>query len=392
MKGRAVTAIMLTLLFIGLLALAFRVHPIEASVSPYSPADAISIVPSTATILVNQTVTVEIIITNITGCACYCFQIDYQTTILECVSSTVDTDPAHPMSPTQMAPAPSDRIDTGSSTPGHLMITTVWKAATPTYTYEGDSVAAEVTFKGKTPGISSLTFTHQHACDYLGNDIFFSEINNGSIVVSGPRTLTINSLPTGVLFTADGTPHWTSWSKTYEDVTSVSVVMPAVHTVGNARYVWSQWNDGNPSRSRTVTLTSNVTLTAYYDGPYYYYEFTVISSPFTGIPFTINGTPQTTPYTGWLLEGSYRVEVPTLYGRHIWQYWLEDGDTNRTKTVNLNTTTTLTAVYELPVVGGIYVPTNKLSPLAPYVGLTILLAVAAATVVYAKKRKRVLND
>jgi len=39
-------------------------------------------------------------------------------------------------------------------------------------------------------------------------------------------------------------------------------------------------------------------------------------------------------------------------------------------------------------VGGISVPVDKLSLLAPYIGLTILLAVAVVTVVYVKKRKR----
>jgi len=41
-----------------------------------------------------------------------------------------------------------------------------------------------------------------------------------------------------------------------------------------------------------------------------------------------------------------------------------------------------------PLVGGISVPVNKLALLAPYIGLTILLAVAVVTVVYVKKRKR----
>ena len=39
-------------------------------------------------------------------------------------------------------------------------------------------------------------------------------------------------------------------------------------------------------------------------------------------------------------------------------------------------------------VGGIYIPVNKLELLAPYIGLTILLAVAVISVVYVKKRKR----
>jgi len=39
-------------------------------------------------------------------------------------------------------------------------------------------------------------------------------------------------------------------------------------------------------------------------------------------------------------------------------------------------------------VGGIYIPVNKLELLAPYIGLTILLAVAVITVGYVKKRKK----
>lgn len=39
-------------------------------------------------------------------------------------------------------------------------------------------------------------------------------------------------------------------------------------------------------------------------------------------------------------------------------------------------------------VGGIYIPVNKLELLAPYIGLTILLALAVVTVGYVKKRKR----
>lgn len=39
-------------------------------------------------------------------------------------------------------------------------------------------------------------------------------------------------------------------------------------------------------------------------------------------------------------------------------------------------------------VGGIWIPVNKLELLAPYIGLTVLLAVAVVTVVYVKKRKR----
>jgi len=42
-------------------------------------------------------------------------------------------------------------------------------------------------------------------------------------------------------------------------------------------------------------------------------------------------------------------------------------------------------------VGSIYISVNKLALLAPYIGLTLLLAVAVVAVVYVKKRKRELK-
>jgi len=38
-------------------------------------------------------------------------------------------------------------------------------------------------------------------------------------------------------------------------------------------------------------------------------------------------------------------------------------------------------------VGGLSIPVDKLELLAPYIGVTVLLAVAVVTVVYVRKRK-----
>jgi parallel beta-helix repeat protein len=70
-----------------------------------------------------------------------------------------------------------------------------------------------------------------------------------------------------------------------------------------------------------------------------YHQLTVTSSPITGITFTINGVPQTTPYTEWLLEGSYTLEMPETYNGYVWSHWLEDGDPNGTKMITLPGTT-----------------------------------------------------
>lgn len=55
--------------------------------------------------------------------------------------------------------------------------------------------------------------------------------------------------------------------------------------------------------------------------------------------------------------------------------------------IDHNTTDGTVEITFLPV-GGIIISVNKLELLSPYLGLTILLAVAVVTVVYVKKRKR----
>ena len=155
-------------------------------------------------------------------------------------------------------------------------------------------------------------------------------------------TLRVYSSPSGVTFIVNGESHTTPWSGTYGQGTSVSLEMPSTHMVGEAKYFWSNWNDGETSRSRTVTLNRNISLTGQFSGPYY--ELTVNSSPITGITFTIDGVDKTTPYTEWLPQGSYTLVMPETYDGYVWSHWLEDGDTDRTKTITLPGTT-WTGVY-----------------------------------------------
>jgi PKD repeat protein len=182
---------------------------------------------------------------------------------------------------------------------------------------------------------------------YTNSTYWVQKVIKLEILGAAEYTLTVDSSPTGVNFTVNGTSYTTSWSGIYNDGSSVSLVMPEIHTVGEARYYWNQWNDGNTSRSRTITMIENTTLTAYYTGPYY--ELTVNSSPIAGISFTINGTPQTTPYTGWLPEGSYTLIMPGTHNEYVWSHWLEDGDASRTKTITLTRSTTWTGVFEFAV-------------------------------------------
>jgi hypothetical protein len=78
-------------------------------------------------------------------------------------------------------------------------------------------------------------------------------------------------------------------------------------------------------------------------------------------------------------------------GWYFAQAWEQHGDSEVSDAFHVPDTKYVTITfYEncFKPVGGISIPVNKLELLAPYIGLTILLAVAVALVVYVKKRKR----
>jgi len=199
------------------------------------------------------------------------------------------------------------------------------------------------------------------------------------------HTLTIHSSPSGVTFTVDGVSRTTPWSGTYSEDSSVSLTMPEIHSVGDARYYWNQWSDGVTTRPRTVTMDTDITLTAHYTGPHY--QLTVTSSPITGIQFIINGTPKTTPYTEWLLEGSYTLIMPETYNGYIWSHWLEDGDPNRIKTITLPETT-YTAVYTEPPIGGYSLPIKGHTAEKPLTLYLAIVAILTASFTIVKRRKK----
>jgi len=210
------------------------------------------------------------------------------------------------------------------------------------------------------------------------------------IKVAGPPeyALTIHSMPVGVTFIVDGVPHSTSWLATYIEGTSVSVEMPEVHAVGDSKYYWDQWSDGNVSRLRTIIIRTNITLTACYAGPYY--EISINSSPVIGVPFTINGILKSTPYAEWVLEGSYRVEMPEEYDGYVWSHWLEDGDTNRIKTIALPGTI-YTAIYTTIPVGGTTVSRARVSMRSGHsifwiASVPVIMFASVTSSIYLKRR------
>jgi len=205
-------------------------------------------------------------------------------------------------------------------------------------------------FVWDTAGISPGNYTIKAVASPVPNEMNIDDNTfvDGTVeLTSREYSLTIHSMPSGVTFAVDGVPWTTPWSANYSEGASVSLDMPETHTFGDAKYYWNQWSDGNTSRTRTFVMITDITLTAYYAGPNY--ELTVTSSPITGIIFTINGTPQVTPYTEWLLEGSYTLEMPGTHNDYVWSHWLEDGHPNRTKLIILTGSTTWTGVFEFAV-------------------------------------------
>jgi hypothetical protein len=197
-------------------------------------------------------------------------------------------------------------------------------------------------------------------------------------------TLTIHSLPIEVIFTADGVSHTTPWTGTYVKGTQISLVMPEIQVLGETRYYWSQWSDGITTRSRAVAMNTNITLTAYYNGPYH--KLTVTSSPMTGITFTMDGVLKTTLYTGWLLAGSHTLEMPKTYNGYVWTHWLEDGDTSRTKIIILSGTTWTGVFVQAPPpppVGGYSFQIEgytKAQPITPYLALIAIITIGYTTI------------
>jgi len=91
-----------------------------------------------------------------------------------------------------------------------------------------------------------------------------------------------------------------------------------------------------------------------------------------------------------LMEPPYTVTVDGHSPLYV-NYTLYDNGTHRWISFTYQHSTHEVVIAQTPPtapVGGVCIPVNKLELLAPYIGLTILLAVAVITAVYVKKRKR----
>ena len=106
--------------------------------------------------------------------------------------------------------------------------------------------------------------------DGLGDTPYIIDVSNQDhyplMVPNGSRisisyTLEVDSVPSGVTFTANNVTCVAPWSETSNQTTLVTLTMPESYSYEDKTYNWSQWSDENPNRTRTVTMNTNLTLT-----------------------------------------------------------------------------------------------------------------------------------
>ena len=91
--------------------------------------------------------------------------------------------------------------------------------------------------------------------------------------------------------------------------------------------------EGNLGKDWTIIIISRQHSLAIYSSP-------------TKVTFTVNGLPRTTPWSGTYTKGtSVSIVMPETHDGHSWSCWLEDKNTNRIKTVTMDTNITLTGVF-----------------------------------------------
>lgn len=124
-------------------------------------------------------------------------------------------------------------------------------------------------------------------------------------------------------------------------------------TVANYQnYVFDHWGNGSTSSTRTIIVTKDTTLTAYYSTGTNQVKLTVRSADMngraiTGVSATISkadGSVVSTGYTPLLTDvvsgSAYQVTVSD-YKNYKFDHW-EDGSKSKTRTVSLSSDTTLT--------------------------------------------------
>jgi hypothetical protein len=115
---------------------------------------------------------------------------------------------------------------------------------------------------------------------------------NGMAVYLWPvHVLTVKTDPAAISpipFTIDGTGAVTPYTKTLDEGT-YTIIMPDTYLLKNVLWRFDHWEDGSISPRRTINLTADMTLTAYYVAP-------PVRIP-TSISINVNPTSGVVPFT-----------------------------------------------------------------------------------------------
>ncbi len=166
--------------------------------------------------------------------------------------------------------------------------------------------------------------------------------------VTAPIPVTVQTSPSGLSFTVDGTNYSSAqaFNWVYGSNHSIATSSPQSGGAG-VQYVWGSWNDGG-AISHTITANTNFTYTANFTTQYY---------------LTMNAGPggSVSPVSDWCNSGTnVNISATALYG-YIFGTWAGTGSgsysgTNNSASVTINGPVTQTASFD---------------PLAAIVGLAI---------------------
>jgi uncharacterized repeat protein (TIGR02543 family) len=165
-----------------------------------------------------------------------------------------------------------------------------------------------------------------------------------------PHTLAVNSTPVNVQFTIDSNTATTPYTETLQEGT-YTITMPQTwkDPATGKTYKFNSWEDGSINPTRTITLTEDTTITAYY-AEIPTYTLAVVIEPENAGTVTLN------PPNGAYPEGTNVTATATPTSGYRFKKWLLDSQerTENPTIITMDKDYTLTAIFE-------EVPTHKLT-------------------------------
>jgi len=161
-------------------------------------------------------------------------------------------------------------------------------------------------------------------------------------VIDNPRTITVTGNATyTAIFSEQGAVYYTittnvdpvgagtvSGGGTYEEGTTVTLTATA-----NSGYTFDHWNDGSTQNPRTITVTSSMSFTAYFN--HNYYTITVLANPSNA--GTVSGG-------GSYYYGDHATLTATPYSGYDFVGW-SDGSSENPHQVTVTGNATYTATF-----------------------------------------------